>query len=202
MIRFNKKAENGVGFLLLFITMLIVASITANVLIQTSGSLRNQALKTGKAAKESVSTYVRIEGITAMNGVDHTLEDMKVQIKLAAGSSPIELSELLLGFELEDATIDLTYSTNSCTYDQATGYYTNSTAENGTFTIKSLIESKRYKEGYIQSGDVIELCFRTPRDLVESEMFKLRLIPKAGIPIEIETMTPGVIFNGFERLYP
>ncbi len=53
-----KKGEMGVGTLIIFIAILLVAAVAAGVLLQTAGSLQEKSLSTGQQARSQISTHV------------------------------------------------------------------------------------------------------------------------------------------------
>ena len=197
----NKKADAGIGTMIMFIAMIITASIAANMFIQSATSLQNQALKTGTAAREGVSTFMQVIDITASNGTDNTLEDFKVQLKLAPGSSDIKISDLLVSFNTNNDSVDLIYSANACEYNETTGYYTNSSEENGTFTLDYALLKDNHQHGYLQRGEIVDICFRSPSSVGEDKDVQIKIIPKVGFPTNIQFITPNVIFKTVERLY-
>jgi flagellin FlaB len=198
----NKKAQTGIGTLIIFIAMLIVAAITANVFIQSATSLQNQALKTGKQTKESVSTFAQIVGVTATDGSNGNIEDFRIEMKLAPGSGSVDLSKALLTGGGNDGSINYIYSNNSCINDFATGYHTNSTYNNGTFTVNYLMRGDDSRDGYIIRGDIIELCFASGFSVGEDEEIHIKFTPQVGIPTMVETVTPDVMVTNLVRLFP
>lgn len=70
-IRSDKKAEMGIGTMILFIAMVLVAAIAASLLITTASQLNQRAQETGTIAEQEVSTGVmmrNIQGDRLING--------------------------------------------------------------------------------------------------------------------------------------
>jgi len=104
-----KKAEMGVGTLIVFIAMLLVAAVAAGVLIQTVGSLQETSLSTGQQAEAQISTHAEVVEVSASDGRDGDLEDFQEIIKLAPGSDPIKLDQVIFTFNTKDKTATLKY---------------------------------------------------------------------------------------------
>jgi archaellin len=121
----SKKAEMGIGTLIIFIALLLVAAIAAGVLIQTTGSLQEKALSTGNQAKGQIATNARIIEVSASDGRNGTVRYFTSIVKLASGSDAIKLSEVLVTMNTYDMTATLQYAGDSAVYEnRADGYYT------------------------------------------------------------------------------
>ena len=121
----HKKAEMGIGTLIIFIALLLVAAIAAGVLIQTAGALQEKALSTGDQAKGQIATNARVVEVSATDGQTGNLTDFTQILKLAPGSNPIKLTQTLLTFNTYDRTATLHYAGDDATYErEAQGYYT------------------------------------------------------------------------------
>ena len=96
MIFKDKRAEMGIGTLIIFIAMLLVAAVAAGVLIQTNAALQEKALTTGDQAKGQISTNARVIEVSATDGSDGDLEIFNQIIKLSPGSEAIKLEQVLL----------------------------------------------------------------------------------------------------------
>ncbi|NPE30369.1 flagellin [Methanococcoides sp. SA1] len=120
----NDRAQAGIGTLIIFIAMVLVAAVAAAVLIQTSGVLQERAQSTGKQAAEEVSSNLMIKGIegiranndtTAANMSD-TIDLLKVKVALNIGSSEIDLNQAVITITDGLTTNDLVYANNDRTY--------------------------------------------------------------------------------------
>lgn len=123
----SKKAEMGVGTLILFISLLLIAGVASAVLIQTAGSLQSKALQSGKQIERQMATGIQMVEVTASDGSDGTVEVFNQLLKLNPGSVDIKLDSLLLMVSAEDSgTAELKYrgTTGLFSRDVANGYYT------------------------------------------------------------------------------
>jgi archaellin len=121
----NKKAEMGIGTLIIFIALLLVAAVAAGVLIQTTGSLQEKALTTGTQARSTISTNAEVIEVSATDGTDGNLNIFASIMKLSPGSDEIKLSEAILTFNTYDQTATLSYAgTGASSTNSADGYYT------------------------------------------------------------------------------
>jgi len=93
----------GIGAMIVFIAMVLVAGIAANVLIQTSGKLETQALNSGSESISEVSTGIQVEGVEGYNQSGHgNISRLAIEIRPRAGSKGINLAETVI--ELSDST--------------------------------------------------------------------------------------------------
>lgn len=200
----KKKAQSGVGTLIIFIAMVLVAAIAAAVLIQTASSLQNKALVTGEQSKGQISTHLEVISLSGSDGVNHYLNNFTEVVKLSPGSESIKLDELVLTFDTPTITANLRYGGNVTELDNGTnsGYYTNGTLGMGNFTARYLQMGPEWVDGYIQRGDVIQFFFASPEDIDEDKHVRLNLIPKVGIPTPIDVVTPNVMVQKYVYLFP
>ena len=123
--RFGKKENGavGIGTLIVFIAMVLVAAIAAAVLINTSGSLQDRAQKTGSEATQDVSGGIKVQHVEGLvNGTGGTISDLRIYLALHAGTDGIDVyKELTIHMTWQDAeplgatggTIDLVEANNT-----------------------------------------------------------------------------------------
>jgi flagellin FlaB len=195
---FSKKAEAGIGTLILFIAMILVAAVAAGVLIQTSSSLQSKALSTGSKAKSQVSTAVQFVAVYAEDsGSDSDLDYIFAEVKLAPGSDGIKLDDALVEFILTNDSADLAYA-GEATCNTAGA----DSAGTTTFNVQFLINGSGHKTGYLQTGDVAKICFTAVRNVNEDEDVKLTFVPKTGSISQVATSTPDIITTNKVFLFP
>ncbi|RMF05777.1 hypothetical protein D6764_03905 [Candidatus Woesearchaeota archaeon] len=121
----DRRGEMGVGTLIIFISMLIVAAVAAGVLIQTTGGLQQRSIDTGAQAKAQISTALKVVDISATDGTKRSVRDFKEIVKLAPGSDPIKLSQLILSMSTYNSTATLNYRGADASLEKGnTGYNT------------------------------------------------------------------------------
>ena len=193
-----KKAEMGVGTLIIFIAMLLVAAVAAGVLLQTAGSLQQKALSTGQQSKAEISTNARVIEVSAVDASsDSTVENFSMQMKLSPGSDPIKLAEVTLTFNTDSSTVTLTYANST---DPQTGFATNGTT--GNYTVEYLINGSNHIDGDLVRGDVIRAYWAAASPVGEDEHLRINFIPKIGAPTLVEFNTPDVMSTERVYLYP
>ena len=121
----DSKGQIGIGTLIIFIAMVMIAAVAASVLIQTSGVLQQQAQSTGKQATQEVSSNLvikSIEGVRAKNNATSMASNIsmiKLKVGLNVGSSPVDLDQLVISITDSTNNNDLIYANNEKTYGVA-----------------------------------------------------------------------------------
>ena len=175
MVLKNKKASQGIGTLIIFISMVLVAAVAAGVLIQTSSSLQSKALDVGKQSQERVTTTMDIVKVYAEDASDHMINNgtdkITAIVRLGAGSEAIKLSDLKIRFSTNDFSQMLEYNSTPSAI-----HFSSSTGQD-----------------YIMVGDSLNLEFLAPVDIKESTGVRLLFIPKMGTPYPVDVTTPSVM---------
>ena len=86
------RGQVGIGTLIVFIALVLVAAIAAGVLINTAGFLQTQAEATGEESTDQVSNNIQV---SSAHGFDDQANDnvdrVEITVGLAPGSDPIDL---------------------------------------------------------------------------------------------------------------
>lgn len=191
----KKRAEAGIGTLILFIAMILVAAVAAGVLIQTASSLQSKALATGSSATGQVSTAALINSVYAEDGTNGAVQYFFVEVKLAPGSNGMKLGDTLFEFMLNNASQSLSYGSTVAECNQTQSF-------TGNYSVEYVSEGSNHRNGYLQQGDVLRVCFRAIREVSEDEEFRLTITPKTGSVTQVVASTPEVMTVQKAYLFP
>ena len=87
----NDRGQVGIGTLIVFIAMVLVAAIAAGVLINTAGFLQTKSEQTGQESSAQVSNRVQV--VSAFGSVaNEKVEQINLTVMRGSGSDDINLS--------------------------------------------------------------------------------------------------------------
>jgi len=112
----EERGQVGIGTLIVFIAMVLVAAIAAGVLINTAGFLQSQAEATGQESTDLVSERVQVTsavGIVTNNAANGSLAEIRISVSGSPGADEIDLSETTLQAVGPDGQNNLVFANSS-----------------------------------------------------------------------------------------
>ncbi|MBD3388794.1 MAG: hypothetical protein GF416_06975 [Candidatus Altiarchaeales archaeon] len=202
MKKLGNKGLMGIGTLIIFIAVILVAAVAAAVLVSTSGSLQQRSLTTGSQAEEGVSTGAEAVSVMATDGsTGHDLEHFEVLLRLQAGSEALNLNNTVV-------LVDTATTSQSLDYGGAVADGTES-SNTYSYAVTYVKQGPDYEQDYLSRGDVIKMKFRcddcTSGDtggIGENKKVRIKIIPRVGTTSIIEFTTPDVVTDQRITLWP
>jgi len=128
---FNKKESGsmGIGAMIIFIAMVLVAGIAASVLIQVANTLQMQALYTGQETIEEVATGVSVVDVEGhVSDPAAGIDLITISVKGRSGSREIDLNQTKIELADNDTKVILGYnSSQHSSAPAATGVFDTAT---------------------------------------------------------------------------
>jgi len=116
----DDRGQVGIGTLIVFIAMVLVAAIAAGVLINTAGFLQSGAEETGQQSSDQVTNRLQVVSSVGVQISGDTVDKVAITVKKAPGANNIDLSSTTLQFVHSSGSSDLTFSAyadDSTTFD-------------------------------------------------------------------------------------
>ncbi|AFV22695.1 flagellin [Methanolobus psychrophilus R15] len=210
LMKTNTRAQVGIGTLIIFIAMVLVAAVAAAVLIQTSGILQQKAQQTGKQSTQEVSSNLmvkNIEGIRSNSGtLSNTIDLLKLQVALNVGSSPVDVNQVVVTITDGATTHNLVYAGNGRVIAEMPSFNDTNAAAN-LVTLKSgsnpglyfTVDRIRDADGsfsqsnpVMNTGDLMMLYIATTElTLVPRTTVNIVMTPESGAATTAEFVTPS-----------
>ena len=196
----NEVGSIGIGAMIVFIAMVLVAGIAASVLIQTSTKLESQAMRSGQDTIAEVSTGIAVEEIEGHN-TSGSIDYIVISVRPRAGSSDIDLAEAVV--ELSDSSTKNLLTYNSSTFTDtsgingdifAAGNFIASAVQFGLIVLEDADGSCTYTNPVINRGDHVLITIDVSTAFgglaTRTDIFGL-VIPEEGSPGVISFTTPA-----------
>lgn len=190
----NKKGSQGIGTLIIFIALILVAAVAAGVIIQTGNELQSRTLAVSSQTQSQLVTFVRIDALDVMdtsNGqVNAGIDNITANVRVGTQIEDIRLRDLTVQLFTPDGSQTLSFSGdgNFSTTEYGVEYLTNG----GNATI----------EGYITGRDMVQIRFTTAYNMTERDRGAVRFIPRDGLALGVDFFLPGAMTNRVTRIYP
>ena len=197
----KRRGAIGIGTLIVFIAMVLVAAVAAAVLINTSGYLQQRAEATGRQTTQEVSTGIKIDAVTGYAPSANNMTLMTIQVSLQAGGNPIDLNQTKIYLDNGEKQVVLSYggakaSINGNMFDTNSAAWNSSKVDGTHFGILIVQDADSSLNGTIPtltSGDIALLTVnltavfggvepRTP--------ITIRVVPEFGAPGYTKVITP------------
>lgn len=185
-------AQAGIGSLVLFIAMLLVAAVGASTLIQTTGKLQQQAAVTGGQGIKEVSTKVAVKSVVGYSASPSAGEFDKliITVSLASGEE-LPLDGLVMSYQAGDVYIPKIH------YNASAG------DANGIpdFYVRALIGDQ---DDLLTKNELLELHFwiedGASFPLNTTTEYAINIAPKGVTSTLVRGTTPEIILNSFTFL--
>jgi archaeal flagellin FlaB len=93
----DERAEMGVGTMIIFIAMVLVAAVAASVMISTANNVREQAQSTGDQAIDNVATGFIVQDVVGRVNSDYSqLINVTIYMRLASGSPAVNMDNVIV----------------------------------------------------------------------------------------------------------
>jgi len=210
MLRNKDVGAIGIGAMIVFIAMVLVAGIAASVLIQTSTRLESQAMATGQETIAEVSTGLAVFDIVGYaSAVTANISKIAITVRPRAGSTEIDLTTTFIEISNTDYKIVLKYrdATSGNWIDSGTGLddifgqsvFPSDADDYGIIVLEDADSSCSDSNPVINRGDKVTLCIDTSVcfDISSSSGILERtdvwgsVVPEEGSPGVIAFRTPA-----------
>jgi len=106
------RGQVGIGTLIVFIAMVLVAAIAAGVLVNTAGFLQATAEDAGQESVDKVTNRVEVVNQHGIVGDDDDIEELNLTVRLAAGSSAVDMNSTSIKYLSDEHVETLTNSSD------------------------------------------------------------------------------------------
>jgi len=163
----EERGQVGIGTLIVFIAMVLVAAIAAGVLINTAGFLQTQAEATGEESTSQVSDRLQVVSqsgnVSDNTDGDRVVDQLNITVAQSPGAGNIDLNETsaeLIGTQGQDTfQLDADYVTIDMYTGDPGDVVLTDASDRADVGIN--LEANQLDYGSLEGGERLELTFTT-----------------------------------------
>jgi len=176
----DERAEMGVGTMIIFIAMVLVAAVAASVMISTANNVREQAQSTGDQAIDNVATGFVVQDVVGMVNADHDqLMNVTIYFRLASGSPAINMDNVVVSVT-DNNNSDLLKLNNA---SRATPVATSN------YGFEKELDIQQYEDWTLGQGDLAKITI-IGLNCGYNEKVEIKIVPAYGQMNAIVFTTP------------
>ena len=114
------RGQVGIGTLIVFIAMVLVAAIAAGVLVNTAGFLQATAEDAGQESVDKVTNRLDVvsqHGLVNDTGDGKAVDSLNLTVRLAAGSGAVSLEDTTIKYVSDSTARNLVYKNETANAD-------------------------------------------------------------------------------------
>ena len=197
------NAAIGIGTLIIFIAMILVAGMAASILIETMNSLEQTALKSGQETLKDISSGLKITHISGFNN-GTVIDQIAIFIELTAGSDMIDLTETYISLSDTSKQVILNYSTSVFNTSITNGLFGTANSSRLTATqygimiIRDIDSSCTSTDPIINDEDLVVFLVNTSQcfsGISTRTEVSGNVVPEQGISGVISFTTPSTFID-------
>ncbi len=189
----NTKGAQGIGTLIIFIALILVAAVAAGVLIQTASSLQSKSLDVGRQSQEKITTDIEVVQVYATNTSDGFIngtgtDTVTMVVRLGSGSSAVNLNDLIVKMDTQSGSQTLQFGATG----NVTNYNVSYVSNGGTAGT----------DGSLVTVDLSQVVFTNQNLIGEGDTATIRLLTKNGAVKPVDMTTPSAMVETTTYLFP
>ncbi|KYK30845.1 MAG: hypothetical protein AYK22_02820 [Thermoplasmatales archaeon SG8-52-3] len=208
-IKFKNSASIGIGGLIVFIAMVLIAGIAGSVLIQTSSTLESQAFSTGSKTQTEVSAGISVFSVEGYAATGEDISKLAIMIRPLAGTEEIDISTSFI--ELSDTNKKIIFNYTTSYYSNPDGLsnifnanvFPDLASQFGILVLEDFDNSISQANPVINRGDKLFLCVNLTasfNNISENTDVWGRVVPEIGHVGVISFRTPYTFIDNIMEL--
>jgi len=206
----SREASIGVGSLIVFIAMILVAGIAANVIIQSMNTLQQQAINTGKETLRDIAGGIEVTHVSGYVS-NSKITQLAIFISPIVASEDIDLTYTYVSLSDSSKKVILNYDSTCFSSSVNNGLFGTLNASNltateyGVMVIRDIDNSCIASSPTINENDLVILVVNTTQCFsginTRTQVFGT-VNPEYGISGVISFTTPTVFVDTIVDLQP